>query len=109
MKKTVELVKALLERMSVVALPTRVSLESKRVTTLVVAVVRPFRLNWIFLVGSVTSAKRTLVVTRVLLVKVSVVALPTMVSVVVGRVRVPVLVMAEMTGEEEKVLTPEKI
>lgn len=46
---------------------------------------------------------------KVLLVKVSVVALPTKVSVVVGRVSVPVLVIVEITGALLKVLTPAKV
>lgn len=45
----------------------------------------------------------------VLFVSVSVVAFPTSVSVAVGRVIVPVLVIAENTGGDEKVLTPANV
>src|SRR6266566_5179866 len=48
-------------------------------------------------------------VLKVLLVKVSVVALPTRVSVDVGKVSNPVLVMEAITGAEEKVCTPVKV
>lgn len=45
----------------------------------------------------------------VLFVSVSVVARPTSVSVDVGRVSVPVFVMAENTGADENVFTPAKV
>lgn len=65
----------------------------------VVAVVAEEERKPIFLVASVPSVKKTLALVRLLLVIVSVVALPMMVSVVVGRVSVATpLVIDEMMG-----------
>lgn len=63
----------------------------------------------IVLVESVPSMKITDPILRDLLERVSVVVLATRVSVEVGKVMVPVLVTADMTGGEEKVLTPAKV
>lgn len=61
----------------------------------------------IFLVASVLSVKKQEELLKDLLVRVSVVALPTKVSVEVGRVRVPEpLVIEDITGAVEKVFTP---
>ena len=59
------------------------------------------------LVASLPSIKTQEAAIKDLLERVSVVALPTKVSVEVGRVKVPLpLVMVEMTGAVEKVLAP---
>jgi hypothetical protein len=58
----------------------------------------PLILNANFLVVSILSTKLTEFVVKVLLVKVSVVALPTSVSLVVGRVNVPVLTIVDIIG-----------
>lgn len=61
----------------------------------------------IFLVASVPSTKEQEVVTSDLLVRVSVVARPTRVSVEPGKDKVAEpLVIEEITGDAEKVLTP---
>lgn len=70
----------------------------------VVAVVAPEERKPIFLVASVLSAKKDEPLVRVLLVRVSVVALPKRVSVEEGTVSVPPLVMAEMIGKERVLL-----
>ena len=72
----------LLVKVSVVAFPTRVSVDVGRVMGLVLTIVG------LLIVGLV----------RVLLVKVSVVARPTKVSVELGRVRGLVLTIVPMTG-----------
>ena len=102
-------IKVLLVRVWVAVNPARVSVASGKVMVLltvvaearvsVVAVVAEDETKPIFLVASVPSVKKTLALARLLLVKVSVVALPMMVSVVVGRVSVAApLVMVEMMG-----------
>ena len=58
-----------------------------------------------FLVASVPSTKEQDEETKDLFDRVSVVVLPTRVSVVVGKVKVPVLLMVDITGADEKVLT----
>lgn len=68
------------------------------VKTRVVAVVAEDEAKENFLLESVPSAKKDDPLVRVLLVRVSVVARAIRVSVDVGRVRVPVLMMVEMMG-----------
>jgi len=100
-------VKVLFVRVSVVALPTNVSVASGRVNVLLVVwddnnvvdvPVVPAASNLICLVLSTLSTIAVDTSTKLLFVRVSVVALPTKVSVEVGKVNVPVLLIEEIIG-----------
>lgn len=69
----------------------------------------PDKSKLIFFVLSAALTKNVLLSTSDLFVRVSVVARPTRVSVAVGRVIVPVLVIAENTGAVENVFAPANV
>lgn len=101
-------VRVLLVKVWVAVRATRVSVASGKVMVLlavmlearvkVVEVVAPDERKPTFLVESVGSTWKTVLLKRDLLERLSVVALPTRVSVEVGKLMVPVLMMDEMVG-----------